>query len=408
MATWTEKDSVLIGTYSELKIPEKVHVWIFDLDQTVIKPTNGRRFSKGDADWEYFSKNTKSTLLKNVIEDRIILLITNQAGLKTDKKKQIFRSKVDKVLKDIGTPTILYAATRYDMYRKPSTGIMQHLILPMLKDAGVTRIKSIVYVGDAAGRVGDHNDTDRKFLSNIQIKMRTLRGKKPAFSGKTSFYTPEQVFLGKKVQPFTLKGIGPQQLLSDAQTINGKKIKLTDLDTSIDYLKSDTNHQEVILTVGAAASGKSSIADQVTDWANYESVSQDEYRTWQKTIKMMLEALNRGKSVIVENTHPDVISRKRYIEAAQDYFESKDKPVQIRAFFINGDWDKQKRRDFAEHMNVVRSRLGGKYIQQVAYRTYFKKFKKPDESEGFTEIINTKFMPRLDSPEHAIAFLQRT
>lgn len=49
---------------------------------------------------------------------------------------------------------------------------------------------SSFFVGDAAGRAGDHSDTDRKFASNIGLP----------------FFTPEEYFLNKPAIPFKLKG----------------------------------------------------------------------------------------------------------------------------------------------------------------------------------------------------------
>lgn len=102
-----------------------------------------------------------------------------------------------------GLPMRVLAATAKDQYRKPGIGLYELLhnlyeakgleigtcyitarfdISHALSHAAAffctKDVENSFYVGDAAGRAGDHNDTDRKFAVNAGL----------------TFYTPEQYF----------------------------------------------------------------------------------------------------------------------------------------------------------------------------------------------------------------------
>ena len=187
-----------------------------------------------------------------------------------------------------------------------------------------------------------------------------------------------------------------------------RKCAFSELDTSVDYLKPDHDEQEVILTIGEAGSGKSQIAKQIVEEWDYVQLSQDDIGPRRKVVQRMEQALDAGHSVVIDNTFADIRMRAQYIRAIQAYFKRTKKPVHIRAFVINGQWSAVKRRAFALHMNNVRMRMGGKCIPIIAYHVYRKKYEPPTETEGFTEVVNTKFLPRFISPEHVLAFNQLT
>lgn len=102
----------------------------------------------------------------------------------------------------IDCPLIVFAALSNDGFRKPGRLIWDHGIVPAYIKAGGKKqdidIKGNVeeqasfFVGDAAGRVGDHSDTDRKWAMNIDIP----------------FFTPEEYFLKGKVKNMKKGGLG--------------------------------------------------------------------------------------------------------------------------------------------------------------------------------------------------------
>lgn len=78
--------------------------------------------------------------------------------------------------------------------------------------------------------------------------------------------------------------------------------------------------------VGSPGSGKSHFAK--TYLTGYHYVNRDTLGSWQKCVAETEKALGLGKSVVVDNTNPDEISRLRYIEVG------KKQKVPVRCFVM--------------------------------------------------------------------------
>jgi bifunctional polynucleotide phosphatase/kinase len=296
----------------------------------------------------------------------------------------------------VSRPILLYAANGYTHCRKPHTGIFSQYLLPLI---GAGRIKEILYVGDAAGRKGDHSDSDRKFLMNIALYVRS----KKIDSGTPHFQEPEQYFEGKKATPFVLSGLNPQKFIKTIK--NGKK--LSELDTSIKHLKGDK--QEVILMIGAPATGKTSMAKRMVKEWDYVWINQDRVGTKKNVDKELEQVLKKGKSVVLDSTNGSATRREEQIDIAKEYFRKKDLPIHIRAFVMNGNYSEAMQKELAHHMNLVRERsTNNPRIPAIAYRMYYSRYSPPSESEGFTQIQNVEFLPRFPTTQSVLNFLQRT
>lgn len=81
--------------------------------------------------------------------------------------------------------------------------------------------------------------------------------------------------------------------------------------------------------VGSPGSGKSHFATHYL--TSYHYVNRDTLRTWQKCVSAVEEALSQGKSVVVDNTNPDVPSRQRYLDIAKKH------KVRARCFVMAAD-----------------------------------------------------------------------
>ena len=66
-------------------------------------------------------------------------------------------------MRQLDIPLSIYAATQYDEYRKPWTGMWREFVDDYDLDVDDTRVdlEGSFFVGDAAGRPGDHSCVDR-------------------------------------------------------------------------------------------------------------------------------------------------------------------------------------------------------------------------------------------------------
>lgn len=150
VSTWREVDTLLVFQYGCSVHSSKVAA--FDLDNTIIETSSGRKFPTGPADWKIMTgvSNKLKSLSK---EGYKIVLLSNQLGISRGKPtKADFKQKIQAIAEKLCIPLLLLASTTKDIYRKPCTGMWDHL---ENFENGKEEIdmKSSFYVGDAAGRI---------------------------------------------------------------------------------------------------------------------------------------------------------------------------------------------------------------------------------------------------------------
>lgn len=64
-------------------------------------------------------------------------------------------------MNDLDVPLSVYAATESDEYRKPRLGMWREFLDDYDLDVSGVDLNSSFFVGDAAGRPGDHSQVDR-------------------------------------------------------------------------------------------------------------------------------------------------------------------------------------------------------------------------------------------------------
>ncbi|KAK9360248.1 polynucleotide kinase 3 phosphatase-domain-containing protein [Lipomyces starkeyi] len=193
----------------------------FDLDGTLIVTKTGYSFARNENDWKFkfgearTLKKIKSWLDETTecLNERILVIFSNQSGIalspKVSKSKKArkdvdetktrlwqFKTKLVAIMKLLRLPCYVIAATGKDEFRKPHVGMwrlvkevherhLRHLhkneseFVEGPIDVDLDRDNSF-FVGDAAGRKGDHSTGDKDFAKNLGIK----------------FYTPEEFFGG--------------------------------------------------------------------------------------------------------------------------------------------------------------------------------------------------------------------
>lgn len=149
LCTWREVDTVLVFQYGSPANCSKAAS--FDLDNTIVETSSGRKFATGPTDWKLMTG--VSNKLKSLSKDGYkIVLLSNQLGISKGKPtKAEFKQKVKAIALKLQIPLLLLASTAKDMYRKPCTGMWDHL--EKFENGGIELdMKSSFYVGDAAGR----------------------------------------------------------------------------------------------------------------------------------------------------------------------------------------------------------------------------------------------------------------
>lgn len=108
----------------------------------------------------------------------IVVLISNQGAIQLhpDRKAptahrgrlESWQGKAASILRTLDIPTTVYAATAFDNYRKPRTGMWDEILEDYDLTPETVNMKESFFVGDAAGRIAvpgfdkDFSDSDRQ------------------------------------------------------------------------------------------------------------------------------------------------------------------------------------------------------------------------------------------------------
>lgn len=407
---WTENDCYVRGIYNHLdNFPNPVRIASFDLDDTIIqkpkKPFDVFKFV------DYIMQSDIKKLIKILTGGKyIIVIFTNQGGMSMNSNFDVkgwmkMIDKIRQVLFDsLGQSFYfaVYAAKKYDLFRKPNLGMWQLMRKDLADQFGVHPHKGGVskvgvhphkggsrnygsspeipkvdissksfFVGDAAGRIqpgtintflhpkmkGDRSDTDRKFALNIGIK----------------FLTPEEFYThNKKIEiPYVLTGFDPTKFIQQTNTNNQRTIKFK------------PRSKEMIILIGPPGSGKTEFVNSYVVPHGYVHINRDICVSNLKCLSYTAEALKSGKNVVIDNTNPDVDSRAPYIAEALKYSYK-----HIRCIVLTTPIE------LARHLNNVRHTYSGGLdpkINSIVYNIYKKKYEKPSKNESFDVIEYVDF-----------------
>uniref|UniRef100_A0A8C7SN89 PNK FHA domain-containing protein n=1 Tax=Oncorhynchus mykiss TaxID=8022 RepID=A0A8C7SN89_ONCMY len=109
-------------------------------------------------------------------------------------------------------------------------------------------------------------------------------------------------------------------------------------------------------------------------------------------------ALKEGRSVAVDNTNPDLESRKRYVDVSQSL------GVSCRCFNFSASLEQAKHNNrFREMAPSTTKHLK---VNDMIFHSYKKKFVAPSLSEGFSEILQIHFVPTFTDSQSEALFRQ--
>ena len=91
-------------------------------------------------------------------------------GTSESKSLTNFKERAAAVLNDLEIPLSVYAATENDEYRKPRLGMWSEFVEDYDLDVTGVDLAQSFFVGDAAGRPGDHSQVDR-YVSTPGVDM---------------------------------------------------------------------------------------------------------------------------------------------------------------------------------------------------------------------------------------------
>ncbi|ODV64005.1 polynucleotide 3'-phosphatase, partial [Ascoidea rubescens DSM 1968] len=182
---------------------EKLVIYAFDLDYTLIKTKSGRKFPINSDDWVWLNDKVLPTLtsINNSKNLNIIVIFSNQGGIVADFNQKSFKNYQNKInsilnqLKLIKFYPLIYSSARIpksshlnsnqnnnNLYRKPNIGMWNQFLKDLesiSNDKDITNIRhhidyyNSVFIGDAAGRSQDFSDSDKLFAKNIGIQFKT-------------------------------------------------------------------------------------------------------------------------------------------------------------------------------------------------------------------------------------------
>eukprot|EP00730_Choanoeca_flexa_P009715 TRINITY_DN12970_c0_g1_i1.p1 TRINITY_DN12970_c0_g1~~TRINITY_DN12970_c0_g1_i1.p1 ORF type:complete len:412 (+),score=114.90 TRINITY_DN12970_c0_g1_i1:118-1353(+) len=348
----------------------------FDIDWTIIKPKSDKKFPQGASDWTFLYPQVVPKLQELHKDGAKVVFVTNQAGVEKAKSTvNELTTKFSAIRESIGFPITTLVCTGENHFRKPSIQLWEYIVQEC--NNGIQPdLSKCMFVGDAAGRAKnwapgkpkDFNCSDRMFAENIGV----------------AFQTPEEFFLGEAPVAFDYGSVDPKPLVANEGP------------TPTDEL--DCDGQEMVVMVGCAASGKSTISrDYYEKKRGYVRVNRDEQGT--KCPKLAAAALKEGKSVVVDNTNPAAAKRAEWLKIASAH------SVPARCVHMTTS------KEVAKHLNQYRQNITkGKHrrVPDVGYNMYFKHFEEPSTDEGFTSVHQVDFKPNFDNDRARQLFLHWT
>ncbi|XP_031760697.1 bifunctional polynucleotide phosphatase/kinase isoform X2 [Xenopus tropicalis] len=368
--SWEEHGKLLLFNKKGVQASSKIAG--FDIDGTIITTKSGRVFPVNADDWKILYPEVPRKLKELLANGYKVIFITNQMGISRGKlKPEVFKAKVEAILDHLGIPVQVFVATGMGIYRKPVTGMWDHLC-NKANDGIEVKKEDCLYVGDAAGRPAnwapdrkkkDFSCSDRLFALNIGIK----------------FFTPEEFFLGWKKAAFNFPVFDPRTINPSGQLYEPPSASLV------------SPSPEVVVAVGFPGAGKSTFFKEHMIPKGYECANRDTLGTWQKCVAACEAALKRGKSIVIDNTNPDLESRSRYIDCA------KKAGVPARCFLFTATIEEAKHNNRFREMTYTGK--GHVSVNDMVINSYRTKFVEPSASEGFSEILKIHFVPIFKDPE---------
>jgi bifunctional polynucleotide phosphatase/kinase len=323
----------------------------FDLDGTLITTKSGKVFPKDANDYKYAYPNVKEKLEELIKKGYKIVIFTNQKGIQRGKTKlSDIVNKIEKLFPFAD----YFISDKDDLYRKPMPGMYDEFIKLNGKP------KEVFYVGDAAGREGDHSASDINFAFNSGIK----------------FYTDTEYFTGKKVN-----------VKVQCPKLPNKPNKISDF--------KELNNSNVVIMQGFPASGKTSF---IKNYVKHYNLEEDEYlhlsndtHTKSKLMKEFKNGIKDDKLIFIDNLNATKKNREPFIKNLPKHYNVIGVKITTDmdlAFALN------KQRYYISNTDPDYDDMVKGKIPKVAYYRFNKFYEKMTKEEGFYKIY--EFTPEVN------------
>lgn len=368
-----------------------------DLDWTLIRPVKGKVHPVDENDWQLLYSNLDVIKQKQTAGYKLVIF-TNQGGLLSKKGGQMgvdqFKTRwhhiLDKLEKEHSITGVYLLASLYDDFnRKPCTGMWEFVEGELNDGIQINRSASL-YVGDMAGRKGDHSASDLLFAMNLGV---TFQVPEVFYEGDTSTKNRSTKLIKDVLEDETI--FNGHQFL---ETFDKKIIKNNRaIASELTALLSDKAIQSLVLFVGSPASGKTSYYHRyLEDVKSLEYLSMDIFKgTPGKFLKQVEMLLDKGNNVLIDNTNGNKKSREKFINLAK----SSGRKIQVIIVHIATE------KLICMHLNALRTKKNnvaslqdtkyeGHNVPAVAIHTYWKNFQGPNtDEEDIDRIYTVQYEP---------------
>ena len=353
----------------------------FDLDHTLIRPNNNRVHPKSIDDFELVFENVVDKLKELYKQKYNIVIFSNQSDLlsiEKKEKKNIVLGRIEKLVELLGFEISIFISTQKDINRKPNTGMFDFFVE---KTNIKLDYKNSFYVGDAAGRLKtkdnkkDFSCSDRFYALNTNLK----------------FYSPEEFFIKD------YKNNRKYDCINKSETLflKGKKLEI-ELEKQKNKIKEIyKNKNNIIFLQGPPASGKSTISKRLEE-LGYNILSQDTLGTKAKVLSEFKKLLkDTNNKIVLDNTNGQRKYRTSFTEILmkknREYILLNIQVSKEQSFFLNNYRSKL--------YNIIA-------LPDVVIHSYFKRYDKIEDDEGFKEIHNLQFLPEFKNKKEKELFYQ--
>jgi bifunctional polynucleotide phosphatase/kinase len=347
--------------------PDKInHTKIIGLglERTIVKPSGLGFWISSLDNWTYCYD--MSILMDYHNRGYYMVIFTNQLHL--DKPGHLTLSEFKTLIETIDTniPFQVFVSVKNSYYKKPITKIWESFLeLNNISDLTINRQKSI-FVGEEAGRIcnslnkKDNTSVDFYFSKNINFR----------------FKTPEQFFQNSKSAKHMRLPISFNPKIYFEKYSDNYHSKLQQFNIL-------PLQQHIILIIGSPASGKSRISTKYL--SNHIRINQDTLKSVSKCFKYAKCELDKGNSIIIDNTNRNILIRSKWIELAKEY------NIPIDCVYININ------RNMALHFNTFRNlNKSENKVPDIAIHTYYCRLTPPSQNEGFRHIVDLHYDSQFD------------